>query len=472
MKVCITLLFTFLLHTIAVGKTYDILAYGAKPDGKTINTQAIQKAIDACTPGDTVYIQAGHYLTGTVHLKSNITLHIDKEGFLTGSTNINDYEAYGNRPAMRYGILAGNNITDVKITGPGTIESNSTYTASPSSNIGPLYTIHFQKCKDVTIQNLSVLNVPYNGIQFDDCVNTRALNLKITSSATTSGTGIGLYNCINSFVNGCQVTSKMHAISVHGLSQNIEIANCGLSGDDAAISIASHDSSSVKNVRVNHVNITRSGRGIYLSTNRSGSLEAMSFSNLFIETKQQKGSMLPCGEPVFISAFRNADSVKTGTIKNISFDNIICDAENQIRLSGQAESLLQDVSFENLVLNMRNSTLNTADTVNTLTAIGASYVSGLSMNNIAVTWPATQPKAYMSNGIWVSHFTNFKLSQYSVASAPFSTNAHAVKLTDGNHAVVDAGDVFKLRVTEPQAAKPAPKLKGKKPAPGKVIAGL
>lgn len=468
MKVCFALLLTLLLHTVAVGKTYDILAYGAKPDDKTINTQAIQKAIDACTPGDTVYIQAGHYTTGTVHLKSNITLYIGKDAFLTGSANINDYEVYGNRTAMHYGILAGNNITNVKITGPGTIQSSSTLSLANA----PLYTIHFQTCKDVTIQNLSVLNVPCNAIKFDDCVNARVLNLKVTGSPATSGAGVGLHNCTNGFVNGCQVTSKMYAISVHGQSQNIEIANCSLSGDDAAIRIASHDSSTVKNVRVNHVNITRSGRGVYLSTNKSGSLEEMSFANLFIETKQQKGGMLPYGEPVYISAFRNADSAKTGTIKNIRFDNIICDAENQIRISGQAESPLQDVSFENLVLNMRNGTLNTADTVTTLTAIGASYVSGLSMNNIAVTWPANQPKASISNGIWVSHFTNFKLSQYSVATAPFSTNAHAVKLTDGNHAVVDAGDVFKLRVTEPQPAKPAPKVKGKKLAPGKVIASL
>jgi len=70
------------LTTTAKGKIYNILDYGAKDDSVTINTKAIQSAIDACTTGGTVYIPAGTFISGALYLKSNMTLYIEKDGVL------------------------------------------------------------------------------------------------------------------------------------------------------------------------------------------------------------------------------------------------------------------------------------------------------------------------------------------------------------------------------------------------------
>ena len=468
MKICFTFLLTFLFHPVVTGKTYDILAYGAEADGKTINTKAIQKAIDACTPGDTVYIQNGHYLTGTVHLKSNITLYISKEGFLIGSTNINDYEAYSNRPLMRYGMLVANNIINLNISGPGTIEANgSAFMNTPTL---PRQIMLFVGCRDITIQNISALNIPFNGIEFRDCAKIKALNLKLWGSSINSGKGIDLYNCNNSHINGCHIRSGQSAVAVSGLSGQIVINNSSLQSNDNAISILSANSNSVKNVSVRHVNITKSGRGIYLSVSDSASLEDINFTDLSIETKQHSGDSLLYGEPVYVSVSHNTDSAKSGTIKNISFDNILCNAENQIMLSGASTSLLQDVRFDNVVLNIHNPVITAKPTYIPASAVSAAYVSVLSISNIAVSWPVNQSQAYIGNGIAVNNFKNFKLSNYSVTAT--GTNTHAVSLTDGDHAIVDAGDVFKLRVTEPKPIKVIPKAKTQKPAPAKTIARL
>lgn len=462
MKVCFTLLLALLLHTVAFGKTYDILAYGAEADGKTINTKAIQKAINACTPGDTVYIQTGRYLTGTVHLKSNITLYISKEGFLIGSSNINDYETYANKPATRYGMLVANTIANVNITGPGTIEANG---GAFSASGLPQQIMLFAGCKDVTVQNLSALSIPLNGIEFIDCHNAKAFNLKLKGSLTTPGKGIELYNCTSTLIKGCHIQSGSNAITVSGLSEQVYLNNCSLQSGATAISIHSADSNSVKNVRVSHVNIAQASRGIFLEANHSGSLEGMSFTDIFIQTKQQPRDSSAHGEPVYIAVIHGTDSVKLAAIKNISFNNILCNAESPIRLTGTTESMLQDVSFDDVVLNMQNTAPATA--INT-SAVNASYVSGLSINNIAIN----QPQSYPANGIAVSNFKGFKLSNYSVSAVPAGANAHAVLLTDGSMATVDAGDVFKVRVIEPKPVKPAPKTKAKKPSAAKVIARL
>jgi len=77
--------------TKPVSKIFNIVDFGAKGDGVTKNTKAIQKAIDVCSKGGTVYIPAGVFLSGALYLKSNMTLKIAEGGTLKGSTDMQDY---------------------------------------------------------------------------------------------------------------------------------------------------------------------------------------------------------------------------------------------------------------------------------------------------------------------------------------------------------------------------------------------
>ena len=84
-----------LLSTLcaAPGKTVDVTKAGIVGDGARVNTVAIQKAIDDCSSGGggTIQFPAGRYVTGTIQLKDNITLRLDKNAILLGSTNASDY---------------------------------------------------------------------------------------------------------------------------------------------------------------------------------------------------------------------------------------------------------------------------------------------------------------------------------------------------------------------------------------------
>src|SRR5438046_1542469 len=80
-------------YATAQMKTRNILEYGAKPDGKTLNTKAIQRAIDEAfqAGGGTVVVPAGIFLTGLIQLKSKVTLTLAEGSTLLGSTSMEDY---------------------------------------------------------------------------------------------------------------------------------------------------------------------------------------------------------------------------------------------------------------------------------------------------------------------------------------------------------------------------------------------
>lgn len=105
--------------------TCDAKAYGAKADGHTKDTQALQHAIDACAAkgGGTVRLSGGTFLTGPIELKSHITLEVDKGATLLGSQDMSDYHPAEELrlPAVEP-LIGAKNAEDITIRGGGTID--------------------------------------------------------------------------------------------------------------------------------------------------------------------------------------------------------------------------------------------------------------------------------------------------------------------------------------------------------------
>ena len=98
--------------------TFNVLDFGAVGDGKTMCTKAIQKAIDSASNSrGSVSVPPGNYLTGTLHLRSNIVVRLDPGATILGSTNRNDYDK-----TFWYAVVAGEDVQNVTITGGGKID--------------------------------------------------------------------------------------------------------------------------------------------------------------------------------------------------------------------------------------------------------------------------------------------------------------------------------------------------------------
>jgi polygalacturonase len=404
----ILIFFFFALN--AHSQTFNIKDYGAIADSKTINTAALQKAVDACNKngGGMVYVPAGKFITGTFHLKNNVNLHLETGAVLMGSANLKDYESY-TMPVYGlnyYGILYTNGAENVSVTGQGIIDGNnrvfydfdqakkldgkSTRLTRQKANyrkvdsgIGdgpvvpkdrPRQMVIFSNCKNVKFRDVSLLNSPFWTLHFADCDNVEVSGIRLWSGLLVpNADGIDITSCSNVIISNCDIRAGDDAIAITGynhhfeipgfsgtrhVSENIIVTNCNLQSYSSGIRIGFLDQNTVRNVHVSHINITNSTRGVGIFLRDEGSLENISFSDMTIETYLRTGDWWGNGEPIHISAVRGKENVKLGIIKNITFDNITCKGENGLLIYGSEESVIKDVKFNNVSFELMNSKLN------------------------------------------------------------------------------------------------------------------
>jgi polygalacturonase len=154
-------------------RTCDPLDFGAKADGATKDTAAIQKAIDACAAkgGGTVRLNAGTYLSAPIVLKSNIVLQLDKGATLLGSPDHADYpEITEFRLPGLQSLVSATSAENVSITGEGTIDGNGEswwQMARTVRDAGVMGNPHprprlvvFDHCKHVRVEGVTIQNSP------------------------------------------------------------------------------------------------------------------------------------------------------------------------------------------------------------------------------------------------------------------------------------------------------------------------
>jgi exo-poly-alpha-galacturonosidase len=273
----LNLLSTIRFKTNAKGKIYNIVDYGAKPDS-SINTKAIQSAIDACTAGGTVYIPKGTFISGALHLKSNMILYIEEGGVLKGSTKVDDYlpmilnrfegwEMKTYASLLNAGTLNRNgtyNVKNLRITGKGTISGggkklgDAMTKASGIRSRGRL--ICFMNVQDVSLSNLTVTEPPCWTIHYIYSDNITCNNLKIITVNIRNGDGIDPDSSTNSYIFNCTFDTGDDCIAIKSgknpegffvakPTKNVRITDCDFVRGHG-ISIGSEMSGGVSDVLV------------------------------------------------------------------------------------------------------------------------------------------------------------------------------------------------------------------------------
>jgi hypothetical protein len=225
-------------------RIYNIRDYGAKGDGTTLDTAALQAAIDACTAegGGTVLVPAGTFVIGTTELKSNVTLHIAASAKLLGSADGKQYHAVDAIPLSgdttlvdgNWALLYAVKQKNVTVEGPGTIDGQGTQFHSqvrgtpPPSGIGgnkrPYHILTYQ-CENLTIRNIDLIDCAYHSIRVIQTKRVHMDTIYIHNRVNGNNDGFHFISAQYVTVNNCIILSQDDACALFGSCKFVTITN-------------------------------------------------------------------------------------------------------------------------------------------------------------------------------------------------------------------------------------------------------
>lgn len=320
-------------------KEYYITDFGAVSNGITVNTKAIQAAIDKANleGGGTVNFPSGTFLSGTINLKSNIELHLQRGAIILGSTNINDYDLIEGDNAL----IVSRDQTNVTISGDGIIDGQGQELAikidslhHSGNRIGPGYNyrrmrpggrpnlVKFTNCRNAKISGIKAKDATDWVFRFDRCSDLEIDSVIVNSDAYWNNDGIDLEDCKNVRITNCSVNSADDGICLKSNDPNsfcdkIYIAHNIIRSSASAIKFGTASVGGFKNVTIENIKIYDTFRSaLAFEAVDGGTIENITASNI---------TATNTGNAVFIKlGHRNTDG-KVGAVRNITIKNMVVD---------------------------------------------------------------------------------------------------------------------------------------------------
>ncbi|HMG83337.1 MAG TPA: glycosyl hydrolase family 28 protein [Ferruginibacter sp.] len=388
--------FLFFAAIRVSAQTYNILDYGAVADGKTINTKAIQAAIDQCArTGGEVIVPAGIFETGTLYIKSNVTIYLTDAAKILGSPSFADYPdnevQYKNffthfpdgSVRTNKALLFAEGMSNITITGKGTIDGNGASkafdlgddAASAKSKERPC-TILFINCKKVTVTNIHLTDPAYWLENYIDCDGLLLKGLNIYNHSNTNVDGMDI-DSRNVTIDSCTIDSDDDAIcfkshSRNNICENIIVRNCTIASNCNAIKFGTTSIGGFKNINISHCVIHRSAEspifhwqksiqfidesitaiaGIAIEITDGGIADSITISGITMNDVQT---------PIFLfvgnrgrKQVGDTTSAPVGEMKNITIKNIIATSHSKMASSITAlpGHYIENVLLENIAIN-------------------------------------------------------------------------------------------------------------------------
>ena len=349
---------------------YDIRTYGAAGDGRTLDTRAVQAAIDACHAegGGTVTVAQGRYVIGTVYLRSHVVLKVEAGATLLGSPRIADYttdthhQMYRGEPHMDRCLIFARDATGIGIVGQGTIDGQGqeAHFPNPDDPQGnrPML-IRFLNCTGIRMRDVTLVrpaswtsawlycseiavdsvrihsraNDNGDGLDFDGCTDVRVTN----SSFDTSDDSICLQTsradrpCRDVVISNCTFTSKWAGVRIGLLSrgdfENVALSNCVFRDiQDAGLKIQVCEGADMRDLSFSNLVMRGVPRPVFMTLGR-----------------QRCGADAPAGLPPL------------GRLRRIGFhalhiDNRELGLDSHLVLTGLPDACIEDVSFSGIRL--------------------------------------------------------------------------------------------------------------------------
>jgi polygalacturonase len=379
-------------------RTFDPRRFGARGDGASRDTGAIQRAIDECSQsgGGTVLVSPGTYLVGTVVLKSNVNLHLLPGATLLGSTQMADY--YLPEPAksafkgpIKQHVIFAYRAQNISITGQGTIDGHSSaflvrngrpdprpedmwkevagFNWKLTASVSPM--VELVECTHVLMEDVTLQNAAGWTLRPTACDGVVIRGIRIRNPIyTPNGDGIDPSGCQNVLISHCDIFTGDDAICIKNfdpyggdwsrfdpygesrLSRNIVVTDCVLNTCCNGLKIGVESPGDYENITFTNCTVTSNGSvplnerviaGIALEVTEGGSIQGVSISNITMKNVRT---------PIFIrmqDSYKNKELSAPGRLSGVKISGV--QASGAIltsSISGIPGKIVEDVSLENI----------------------------------------------------------------------------------------------------------------------------
>ncbi len=370
-----------LVNVFAVSaKDYPVSLFAISSGDNFLNTRSIQFGIDYISQngGGKLVFAAGKYLTGCLHLKSNVILQLDEGTVLLGSVNPFDYDRqntpFDHNFNTSLALILGLNQHNIGITGKGTIDGQGKELAAaigemvkkglikdrsasrPDEDNRPMI-LNLFGCENVTVKNINLKNSACWVECYNQCKNVTVDSIRVDSRAFWNNDGIDIVDCdgfkvSNSYFNASDDGICLKSLGPDFINQNILIQNNSMTTEASGIKFGTASLGGFKNIRILNNKV--------FDTNRSAiALEAVDGATIEnIEVDGLVGTNI--GNAIFLRAGARKGSRK-GKVENVAIQNVdveIRTEENPLKampgvvIAGMPDQVISNIRLKNIVIKL------------------------------------------------------------------------------------------------------------------------
>ena len=428
------------LQAAPAPKVFNVLDFGAVGDGITVDTAAIQRAIDAAAragAGTQVLVPAGHrFLTGTLELRGNLDFHL--QGELVISTNQADYRGDG--------VITALNAENLRITGSGKIEGRSLDFMNGYDKIGEWWLFKEWRpklfvltgCTNLEVRDITFGDAPFWGLHMLGCKKVLVDHLTVRNRLDVPNCdGIDPDHCRDVEIRNCDITCGDDAIVLKTTRQtgdfgpcaNIYVHDCVFKTQDSGLKIGTETTGDIHDIRFERCKILTGSRGLTIQLRDEGNVYNVAFRDIKFTSRYYSDPWWGRGEAISFTAIPRLSTTVLGCVSNVVVQNVIGRAENSIRIDGCRESRIRDVHFENVTVTLDrwtkyhgglfdNRPTRVYEPIEAHGTPGFSirYADNVTLDNCSVRWGRNCPD-YFTYALEVEKVTGLRLTGFEGKAA-------------------------------------------------------
>ena len=319
---------------------YSVVKYGAVADGKTLNTKAVQKAVDECSAngGGIVRFDGGRYVLSTVFLKSNVKIEIPEETEILGAESYYDYAQeekvdypiYQDSSHTYYhpSLFVGIDCDNICITGGGKIDMRSVWDEDGVRGEAIKHRgakcVALKNCKNVEVSNLGIYNVTDLAVYFAGCENVDIYGIKmrvyIDGISPDNSKNVRIHDCDVETGDDGIVFKSSYTLNRLDICKDIHVWNCKIKSRCNALKFGTETNGGFENILIEDIAIRETRiTGISIESVDGAIVDGVTIRNV---------TMTNVNAPIFVhigKRMRGPKGRAIGKIKNITLENITAD---------------------------------------------------------------------------------------------------------------------------------------------------